>query len=87
MVQDIHDEAYRSPLAFLQKKKEESPGKKAKEVNDILWYVSFVISSCFAFFYTVALYFTYFEDPKSFDKTFSNNQRQFVAPSKYKAKK
>ena len=81
MIQDIHDEDYTSPLETLKDKKKENTEKRSREVNDILWFVAFILSCCFAFFYMIAIYFTYFENPKDFEKTFSNNQRQIVTPS------
>ena len=72
MVQDIHDEEYTSPLTTIRDAKPASKQKRQSEVHDILWWVSFVISMAFSFFYLIAVYFTYFENPKEFETTFSN---------------
>jgi hypothetical protein len=52
-------------------------------MNDVLWWVFFAVSLLLGFMYSVGLYFTYFDDPKEFEKNFNNAHRgQFGGLSK-----
>ena len=42
---------------------------EAESVN-IIWYVFFSISCVLTLLYSIGLYFTYFDDPKEFNRTF-----------------
>eukprot|EP00356_Strombidium_inclinatum_P002280 CAMPEP_0170481524 /NCGR_PEP_ID=MMETSP0208-20121228/1938_1 /TAXON_ID=197538 /ORGANISM="Strombidium inclinatum, Strain S3" /LENGTH=122 /DNA_ID=CAMNT_0010754245 /DNA_START=782 /DNA_END=1150 /DNA_ORIENTATION=- len=76
MISDIREEDYTTPLQTLkQYKPKESPEKKAREVSDVLWWVFFIISVILSIIYAIGLYFTYFDDPKEFNKTFNNERR------------
>ena len=77
MVSDIRDEEYQSPSATLGRdkyNKDKNQKDKDSEVHNILWWVAFIVSCCLTFLYCVGLYFTYFEDPKSFYKDFKNEK-------------
>lgn len=69
----MHDPVYLSPLHSLEDLK--PAFKKPKhdvELRKVLWWVAFTISSILMFLYFIAMYFTYFDDPKEFNKLVSN---------------
>ena len=41
----------------------------------MLWWVFFTIACILTLIYTIGLYFTYFDDPKEFERTFNNEKR------------
>jgi hypothetical protein len=49
-------------------------------MHSVLWWVAFVVCGGLTVIYGIALYFTYWDNPKEFERTFSNNQRVFEAP-------
>jgi hypothetical protein len=74
MVHDIHDNQYMTPLHALKGMKlPDHPEKKKKDIHEIMWWILVVISGILTFLYIVGLYFTYFDDPAEFERTFSNN--------------
>lgn len=74
MVHDIHDNQYRTPLTALKGLKvPDHPDKKAKDIHEIMWWILIVICGILTFLYFVGLYFTYFDDPGEFERTFSND--------------
>ena len=76
MVNDVRLENYKTPISSLSKEQKEiggkQPGKKDEEVKDVLWWVGFVISCSMTFLYSIGIYFTYFDDPADWAKTFKN---------------
>ena len=40
----------------------------------MLWWVAAVITSILMLLYCIGVYFTYFDDPAEFDRTFSNKR-------------
>ena len=76
MIHDIHDETYTTPLASLKDYKFKSlKSKHSEELNGVVWYVTFIISCILSILYLIGLYFTYFDEPESFKRTFSNHSR------------
>lgn len=73
MVADIHDETYTTPLMTLKQRNQKSTVKRNEEVNHVLWWVAAVVIGILTFLYILGLYFTYFDDPKEFERTFRNN--------------
>ena len=73
MVHDIHDSKYASPLKTLQPYKQVRKSESDK-VGDILWWIFFVLSCILLFVYVIGVYFTYFDDPDEFLKTFNNKR-------------
>ena len=41
----------------------------------MLWWVAFVISCILTALYFIGIYFTYYDDPKDFDRTFNNDKK------------
>ena len=76
MISDIHDEDYTTPMASLKGYKQSPPpDRKQSEVNEVLWWVAFVISCILTVLYFIGIYFTYFDDPKDFERTFNNDKK------------
>ena len=49
-------------------------------MNHVLWWVAAIVIGILTFLYILGLYFTYFDDPKEFDRTFRNNLEQRIRP-------
>ena len=60
--------------------------RKDDDVGTVAWWVFFVLACILFFIYCIGLYFTYFDDPDEFYKTF-NNIRKYSQMSAAKAKK
>jgi len=76
MISDIHDASYKTPLTVLKGyKQQQSSEQRTAEMNEVLWWVFFAISCILVVMYCIGLYFTYFDDPKEFHKTFNNDRR------------
>lgn len=76
MISDIHDEDYTTPMAALKTYKQTPPAeRKQSEVNEVLWWVAFVISMILTVLYWIGIYFTYYDDPKDFERTFNNDKK------------
>lgn len=73
MLHDMHDSVYLSPLGALE---EITPAfKKPKndgELRRVLWWVALTVSGILLFLFFIAVYFTYFDDPKEFKRTVNN---------------
>ena len=72
MIEDIHNEQYQSPLKSLRDAKKKSQKERNLDVSSVLWWIAFSVSGLMTFVYCIALFFTYFDNPKEFEKTFSN---------------
>lgn len=73
MLHDMHDPVYLSPLQSLDDLK--PAFKKPKhddELRRVLWWVALTVSGILLFLYFIAMYFTYFDDPKEFRKMVNN---------------
>ena len=76
MISNIHDQEYKTPLASLKKYKQQlTQDQKSDDMKDVLWWVFFACSCILGLMYIIGLYFTYFDDPKEFEKHFSNEKR------------
>lgn len=64
MKQEIRDEKYSSPLSTLKDATKQSA--KNMQATDILWLLSLVITLILGFVYSLAIYFTYYENPQDF---------------------
>lgn len=62
MISDLKDEMYKTPLNTL-KEMTKTENKGEKDINLILWWISFIGSSVLTFLYIVGMYFTYWDDP------------------------
>ena len=74
MLSDIRDEDYSSPSSKYGSDKVRSQGDEDEEVMGVLWWIAFVVSTLMCCLYCVGLYFTYFEDEKSFEKSVRNDK-------------
>lgn len=76
MIEDIHDSSYTTPLKALKQFKHlRSEEHRYSEVTDVFWWVGFLLSAILGFFYLVAVYFTYFNNPKDFYEQVDNTKR------------
>jgi len=72
MLHDMHDQAYMTPLPGLEAFRPlEKPGKES-ELHSVLWWVGLTIACILTFLYAIGMYFTYFDDPKEFERQVSN---------------
>lgn len=72
MFDDIHNEEYTSPLNILRKIKQKSQKTRSMEMTSVLWWIGASICGLFSIVYMIALYFTYWDNDKEFERTFSN---------------
>ena len=87
MTHDIHDSEYSSPLETLSSRtKKQNANKRDLEVNKVIWWIGFTVTSCFMFFFLVAVYFNYWENAEEFDKIFLQNQKKIEVATHKKSK-
>lgn len=73
MLHDMHDPVYLSPLGALEEMTPQfKKPKQDGELRRVLWWVALTITGILLFLFFIAAYFTYFDDPKEFNKMVSN---------------
>jgi hypothetical protein len=76
MISDIHDNEYNTPLLSLKTLKSGNTSEDAeREIMKVLWWIGIVISLILFCLYSLGVYFTYFDDPQQFERTFSNKSK------------
>ena len=78
MLEDIQDEEYQTQSHTLKLQNEKVQLKKNFEtVNNMTRYCLMAVSGIFTFLYIVAMYFTYWDDAKGWDRMFSNVRKEY----------
>ena len=73
MLHDMHDQKYLSPLHSIEELAPKFKKKKSDtDSHNVLYWVGLVISCVLLVVYFIAMYFTYFDDPRDFKKMVSN---------------
>ncbi len=74
MIDDIHDINYNSPLANWEKKPRRKAKDEYEEYSPVIWWMSVFISAFLLFIYILSLYFTYYDDPGEYSRSFDNKK-------------
>lgn len=73
MLHDMHDQQYLSPLHSVEELRPKfKKNKNDTDLKKVLYWVGLAVSGVLLVVYFIAMYFTYFDDPRDFNKMVSN---------------